>query len=147
MKMDIHEILRKLPHRYPIILVDRVLELVPGERVVALKNVTINEPYFMGHFPGHPVMPGVLIIEAIAQTGALLMSKTLDVDIERTTIFFMSVDGARFRHPVRPGDMLRMPVEVTRARGDVFKFRGRAMVGDKMVAECEFAAMKGDKPQ
>jgi len=141
------EILRRLPHRYPFLLVDRAENYVPHKTITGIKNVTFNEPYFPGHFPGNPVMPGVMIIEAIAQTGALLMSKTLEVDMERTTIFFMSVDGARFRAPVRPGDQLRMEVEVTRSRADVFKFAGKALVKGKMVAECEFAAMKADKPQ
>ena len=103
--------------------------------------MTVNEPFFQGHFPGYPVMPGVLIVEAMAQTGAVLMSKSLDVDAGGKTIFFMSLDNCRFRAPVRPGDVLRMPVEVVRARGDIFKFRGRAMVGDKVAAEAEFAAM------
>ncbi|MES2035229.1 MAG: 3-hydroxyacyl-ACP dehydratase FabZ [Pseudomonadota bacterium] len=141
------EILSRLPHRYPFLLVDRAEHYVEHASIVGIKNVTFNEPFFPGHFPGNPVMPGVMIIEAIAQTGALLMSKTLEVDIERTTIFFMSVDGARFRQPVRPGDTLRMEVQVTRARGDVFKFAGKAKVRGKLVAECEFAAMKADKPQ
>ena len=106
--------------------------------------MTINEPFFVGHFPGDPVMPGVLIVEAIAQTGGLLMSKSWDVDPEGKTILFMSVDNCRFRHPVRPGDVLRMEVEVLRARADVVKFNGRAMVGDKLAAEAEFAAMLVD---
>jgi len=138
------EVLQRLPHRYPFLMVDRAEDYVENASIVGVKNVTFNEPFFQGHFPGNPVMPGVMIVEAIAQTGALMMSKTLDVDITRTAIFFMSVDGARFRRPVRPGDTLRMPVEVTRARGDVFKFAGKAFVNDKLVAECEFAAMKGD---
>jgi len=141
------EILQRLPHRYPFLLVDRAEDYVANQSITGIKNVTFNEPFFPGHFPGNPVMPGVMIIEAIAQTGALMMSKTLDVDIERTTIFFMSVDGARFRQPVRPGDTLRMEVVVTRSRGDVFKFAGKALVKGKVVAECEFAAMKADKPQ
>lgn len=141
------EILQRLPHRYPFLLVDRAENYVENTSIVGIKNVTFNEPFFNGHFPGNPVMPGVLIVEAIAQTGALLMSKTLAVDIERTTIFFMSVDGARFRQPVRPGDQLRMEVQVVRARGDVVKFTGKALVRGKVVAECEFAAMKADKPQ
>ena len=106
----------------------------------------MNEPFFVGHFPGQPVMPGVLIIEAMAQTGGVLMSKSLDVDVEGKGILFMSVDNCRFRHPVRPGDVLRMPVEVLRARGDVFKFRGRGLVGDKVAAEAEFAAMLVEVP-
>jgi 3-hydroxyacyl-[acyl-carrier-protein] dehydratase len=101
----------------------------------------MNEPFFQGHFPDYPVMPGVLICEALAQTGAVLMSKSLDVDVAGKTILFMSLDNCRFRAPVRPGDVLRMPVEVLRARGDVFKFRGKALVGDKLAAEAEFAAM------
>jgi 3-hydroxyacyl-[acyl-carrier-protein] dehydratase len=138
------EILQRLPHRYPFLMVDRAEDYIAHTSIVGIKNVTFNEPYFQGHFPGNPVMPGVMIVEAIAQTGALMMSKTLDVDITKAAIFFMSVDGARFRRPVRPGDTLRMPVVVTRARGDVFKFAGKAFVNDKLAAECEFAAMKGD---
>jgi 3-hydroxyacyl-[acyl-carrier-protein] dehydratase len=108
--------------------------------------VTINEPFFQGHFPGNPVMPGVLIIEALAQTGAVLMSKSLEVDTEGKTIFFMSIDGVRFRNPVRPGDVIRMEVEVTRARSSIFKFKGVAKVGDKVAAEAEFAAMVVETP-
>jgi len=121
-------------------MVDRVVQIEAG-KVRTIKNISNNEPFFVGHFPGRPVMPGVLIIEAIAQTGGVLMSKSMDVDVENKGIMFISVDNCRFRHPVRPGDVLRMPVEVVRARGDVFKFRGKGMVGDKVAAECEFAAM------
>ena len=138
---DIGRIMSMLPHRYPFLLVDRVLEFEAGVRVKAYKNVTINEPFFQGHFPEFPVMPGVLIVEALAQTGAVLMSKSLEVDVAGKTIMFMSVDNCRFRHPVRPGDVVHMHVKVTRARGDVFKFRGEAKVGDKLAAEAEFAAM------
>ena len=140
-EIDIIEILARIPHRYPFLLVDRAEEYRPHQSIVGIKCVTVNEPFFQGHFPGYPVMPGVLIIEAIAQTGAILMSKSLEVDVAGKTILFMSVDNCRFRSPVRPGDVVRMPVEVLRARGDIFKFRGRAMVGEKMAAECEFAAM------
>ena len=140
-EIDIIEILARIPHRYPFLLVDRAEEYRPHQSIVGVKCVTANEPFFQGHFPGYPVMPGVLIIEAIAQTGAVLMSKSLDVDVRGKTILFMSVDNCRFRQPVRPGDVIRMPVEVLRARGDVFKFRGRAMVGEKVAAEAEFAAM------
>ena len=139
--IDIVEILARIPHRYPFLLVDRAEEFRPHQSIVGIKCVTANEPFFQGHFPGYPVMPGVLIVEAIAQTGALLMSKSLDVDVRGKTILFMSVDNCRFRQPVRPGDVIRMPVEVLRARGDVFKFRGRAVVGEKVAAETEFAAM------
>jgi 3-hydroxyacyl-[acyl-carrier-protein] dehydratase len=139
--IDIVEILARIPHRYPFLLVDRAEEYRPHQSIVGIKCVTANEPFFQGHFPGYPVMPGVLIVEAIAQTGAVLMSKSLDVDVRGKTILFMSVDNCRFRQPVRPGDVIRMPVEVLRARGDVFKFRGRAVVGEKVAAEAEFAAM------
>lgn len=139
--IDISEILARIPHRYPFLLVDRAEDYRPSQSIVGIKCVTFNEPFFQGHFPEFPVMPGVLIVEALAQTGAVLMSKSLDVDVAGKTILFMSVDNCRFRHPVRPGDVVRMPVEVVRARGDVFKFRGRALVGDKLAAEAEFAAM------
>lgn len=139
--LDIDEVLRRIPHRYPFLLVDRAEDYRPGVSIVGIKCVTINEPFFIGHFPEFPVMPGVLIVEAMAQTGAVLMSKTLDVDVATKTIMFMSVDNARFRSPVRPGDMLRMHVDVLRARGGIYKFRGRAMVGDKLAAEAEFAAL------
>ena len=140
-EIDITEILARIPHRYPFLLVDRAEEYRPHQSIVGVKCVTVNEPFFQGHFPTYPVMPGVLIVEALAQTGAVLMSKSLDVDVAGKTILFMSLDNCRFRHPVRPGDVVRMPVEVLRARGDVFKFRGRALVGEKVAAEAEFAAM------
>ncbi|HTI66791.1 MAG TPA: 3-hydroxyacyl-ACP dehydratase FabZ [Caulobacteraceae bacterium] len=139
--IDIAEILRRIPHRYPFLLVDRAEDYRPHQSIVGIKCVTMNEPFFQGHFPENPVMPGVLIIEAIAQTGAVLMSKTLDADVDGKTIFFMSMDNVRFRTPVRPGDVLRMPVEVLRARSDVYKFKGQAFVGDKLAAQVEFAAM------
>ena len=140
-EIDITEILARIPHRYPFLLVDRAEEYRPHQSIVGIKCVTVNEPFFQGHFPGFPVMPGVLIVEALAQTGAVLMSKSLNVYVAGKTILFMSLDNCRYRQPVRPGDVVRMPVEVLRARGDVFKFRGRAMVGDKVAAEAEFAAM------
>jgi 3-hydroxyacyl-[acyl-carrier-protein] dehydratase len=139
--IDMEEILRRIPHRYPFLLIDRAEDYRAHESIVGIKCVTMNEPYFQGHFPGNPVMPGVLIVEAIAQTGAVLMSKTLDADVSGKTIMFISLDNVRFRNPVRPGAVLRMPVRVLRARADVFKFHGRAMVGDKLAAEVEFAAM------
>ena len=139
--IGIDEVMRRIPHRPPFLLIDRAEEYRENQSIVGIKMVTINEPFFVGHFPGRPVMPGVLIIEAIAQTGGVLMSKSMDVDVENKGIMFISVDNCRFRNPVRPGDVLRMPVEVVRARGDVFKFRGQGMVGDKVAAECEFAAM------
>src|ERR1700740_1895027 len=139
--IDIIEILARIPHRYPFLLVDRAEDYRPHQSIVGIKCVTVNEPFFQGHFPGYPVMPGVLIVEALAQTGAVLMSKSLDVDFAGKAILFMSVDNCRFRQPVRPGDVIRMHVEVLRARGDVFKFRGRARVDEKVAAEAEFAAM------
>ena len=140
-EIGIEEILRRIPHRPPFLLIDRAEDYRAHRSIVGIKSVSINEPYFVGHFPGRPVMPGVLIIEALAQTGGVLMSKSLQVDVENKGIMFISVDNCRFRHPVKPGDVLRMPVEVLRARGDVFKFRGRGLVGDKVAAEAEFAAM------
>ena len=139
--IDYAEVARRIPHRYPFLLVDRAEDYRPHQSIVGIKCVTINEPFFQGHFPGNPVMPGVLIVEAIAQSGAVLMSKSLNADVTGKTIFFVSLDNCRFRHPVRPGEVLRMPVEVVRARADVFKFKGRALVGDKVAAEAEFAAM------
>jgi 3-hydroxyacyl-[acyl-carrier-protein] dehydratase len=135
------EILRRIPHRYPFLLVDRAEDYRAHKSIVGIKCVTMNEPYFLGHFPGNPLMPGVLIVEALAQTGAVLMSKSLNADVEGKTIMFMSMDNVRFRAPVRPGDVLRMVVDVVRARDIVFKFRGQAFVGDKLAAEAEFAAM------
>lgn len=143
-EVDIQEIMRRLPHRPPFLLIDRAEAYERGKSIVGIKCVTINEPFFVGHFPGSPVMPGVLIIEALAQTGGLLMSKSWDTDPEGKIILFMSVDNCRFRHPVRPGDVLRMEVEVVRERGDVVKFKGRGMVGDKVAAQAEFAAMLYD---
>jgi 3-hydroxyacyl-[acyl-carrier-protein] dehydratase len=143
-EIDIVEILARIPHRYPFLLIDRAEEYRANESIVGVKCVTVNEPFFQGHFPGYPVMPGVLLIEAMAQTGAVLMSKSLEVDTTGKAIFFMSADNCRFRSPVRPGDVVRMPVRVIRHRGDVFKFAGQALVGDKVAAECEFAAMVVD---
>ncbi|MFN3514360.1 MAG: 3-hydroxyacyl-ACP dehydratase FabZ [Phenylobacterium sp.] len=144
--IDIGEIQRRIPHRYPFLLVDRAEDYRPSQSIVGIKCVTINEPFFQGHFPDYAVMPGVLIIEAMAQTGAVLMSKSLDVDPAGKTILFTSVDNCRFRQPVRPGDVLRMNVRVLRARGGLFKFEGRALVGDKTAAEAEFAAMLVETP-
>ena len=139
--MDIKEILQYLPHRYPFLLVDRVLEIEPGVRARALKNVTMNEPFFPGHFPHHPVMPGVLIIEAMAQTAAVLVVETLGPSAEGKLVYFMSVDSARFRKPVGPGDQLAIHVFKERSRGNVWKFRAEAKVGDTLMAEATYAAM------
>ncbi|WP_439637145.1 3-hydroxyacyl-ACP dehydratase FabZ [Oceanicaulis sp.] len=134
------EILRRLPHRYPFLMVDRAEAYVPGESIVGFKCVSAAEPHFQGHFPENPVMPGVLIIEALAQTGAILMSKTLNADISNTLIYFMGVEQAKFRRPVRPGDVLEMPVEVTANRRGVFKFKGEARVNGVRCADATFSA-------
>lgn len=144
--IGIDEILRRLPHRYPFLLIDSARDYVANTSIRAIKNVTVNEPFFPGHFPGAPVMPGVLQIEALAQAGALLMSKTLEADISKHLILFMSVDYARFKRQVLPGDVMEMPVEVLFARRNIFKFRGRVEVRGELATECEFAAMKADRP-
>lgn len=143
--IDIAEILARIPHRYPFLLVDRAEDYRPHRSIIGIKCVTVNEPFFVGHFPGNPVMPGVLIVEALAQSGAILMSKSLNADVEGKTIMFISVDEARFRQPVRPGDVMRMHVEVLKHRGDFFKFKGQAMVEGKLVAQAQFAAMVVEK--
>lgn len=136
--MDIHQILKLLPHRYPILLVDRVLEIDPGKTIKALKNVTINEPFFMGHFPKHPVMPGVLVIEAMAQAAALLSFSTLGVTPDDKTIYyFAGIDGARFKRPVEPGDQLIMDVTLLRMKSGIFKFKGVTRVGESIACEAE----------
>jgi len=143
--IDINRIMQMIPHRYPILLVDRVLELEPGESAVSLKNVTMNEPHFNGHFPGFPVMPGVLIIEAMAQTAAIVVVEALGAESEGKVVFFMTIDDARFRKPVVPGDSMHIHVNKVRARGPVWKFSGKAMVGDTVCAEATFSAMITDK--
>jgi 3-hydroxyacyl-[acyl-carrier-protein] dehydratase len=144
-RMDIHQILDYLPHRYPILLVDRVLDVVPGERIRALKNVSVNEPYFPGHYPHHPVMPGVLIVEAMAQTAGVLVVHTLGPESEGKLVYFMTIDEARFRRPVTPGDQLRIHVTKERSRGSVWKFVGEAKVDGVRVAEATFSAMIVDR--
>jgi len=136
--MDIHEILRRLPHRYPIILVDRVLELEPGKRIAALKNVSANEPVFMGHFPHYPVMPGVLIIEALAQAAAILSFVTFEKRADENSVYyFAGIDNARFKRPVGPGDQLRLEVELVREMRGIGKFSARALVDGQMAAEAD----------
>ena len=138
MTMDIHQILRRLPHRYPILLVDRVLELEPGKRVRALKNVTVNEHFFEGHFPRRPVMPGVLMLEALAQAAALLAFETLNIQPDDKTIYyFAAIDGARFKRPVEPGDQLMLHVELDRMKSGIFKFKARATVADELAVEAD----------
>lgn len=136
--MDIHQILKKLPHRYPILLVDRVLEVEKGKSIKALKNVTINEPFFTGHFPHRPVMPGVLMLEAMAQTAALLAFETLGVTPDdKTVYYFAGIDGARFKRPVEPGDQLVMSVTLDRMKAGIFKFTGVTRVGEDVACEAE----------
>jgi 3-hydroxyacyl-[acyl-carrier-protein] dehydratase len=142
--IDIREIEEILPHRYPFLLVDRVIEVVPGQKLVAYKNVTINEPFFNGHFPGHPVMPGVLIVEALAQASALLALKS-GGDGKNKVIYLMAVDNARFRKPVIPGDRLQLEVEIIKHKGAIWKERGTATVDGARVAEAEFMATMIDR--
>ena len=136
--MDIHQILKRLPHRYPILLVDRVLELEKGKRVRALKNVSINEHFFVGHFPQRPVMPGVLMLEALAQAAAVLGFETHDITPDDKTIYyFAGIDGVRFKRPVEPGDQLILDVSVARMRAGLWKFDAKALVGDEVAVEAE----------
>ena len=143
--LDIRAIERILPHRYPFLLVDRVDEIGP-ERILARKLVSRNEPFFNGHFPGHPVMPGVLIIEALAQAGALLAAHTAGFSQETHVVYFMAIDGAKFRTPVEPGVLLTLEVEFIQKRSSVCKFAGRATIGGKLAAEANFTAMIADPP-
>ena len=138
---DILRIKRMIPHRYPFLLIDRVVNIVVNRSAVGIKNVTVNEPHFQGHFPVIPVMPGVLIIEAMAQTSAVLVVETLGVIDQDLLVYFMSIEEAKFRRPVGPGDRLDLFVEVVRGRGKTWKFRGAARVGDTLCAEAIFAAM------
>ena len=138
--LDINKILKILPHRYPFILVDRILELDPGKRVVGVKNITINEPYFQGHFPDYPIVPGVLIIEAMAQTWGVCVFALHPEEAENKNLFFSGVDKARFRKPVLPGDQLRMEMELIKHRDPLWKFRGIATVDGNLVAEAELLA-------
>jgi len=142
--LDIRGILNIMPHRYPFLLVDRILDIEPGKRVVAIKNVTINEPFFAGHFPGHPVMPGVLIIEAMAQAGGGRMLNTVE-EPEKKVMYFMGIDGARFRRPVSPGDQLRFELEMLVNRRGICKMKGRAMVDGEVVTEAELMATVVDR--
>ncbi len=136
--MDIHQILQYLPHRYPILLVDRVIEVVPGERITALKNVTVNEPFFPGHYPHHPVMPGVLIVEAMAQAAAILSFKTTgNMPDENSVYYFVGIDGARFKKPVTPGDQLILEVALKLNKRGMWKYSGVAKVDGQVVAEAE----------
>lgn len=144
-KVDIVSVMEMIPHRYPILLVDRILEFVPGERAVGLKNVTFNEPHFQGHFPGWPVMPGVLIVEAMAQTSACLVVKTLGDEAKGKVVYFMSIEEAKFRKPVTPGDAMHIHVEKIQNRRNVWKFNGKATVDGQVCAEAVFSAMIMDQ--
>ncbi|MFT3955591.1 MAG: 3-hydroxyacyl-ACP dehydratase FabZ [Piscinibacter sp.] len=136
--LDIHQILKKLPHRYPLLLVDRVLEVEKGQRIKAIKNVTINEQFFNGHFPKRPVMPGVLMIEALAQASALLAFETLGQSPDDNTVYyFAGIDNARFKRPVEPGDQLTLEATLERMKASVFKFKARALVGDEVAVEAD----------
>ena len=133
--MDILEIMQILPHRYPLLLVDRILEIELGKRIVGLKNVSINEPYFQGHFPGFPLMPGVYILEALAQVGGILMIKSLNLEVGKYAVVFAGIDDARFKKPVYPGDQLILELEVITLKKSLSKMKGTAKVDDKVVAE------------
>ena len=139
--VDIIGIMKAIPHRYPILLIDRVVELVPDQSAVGIKNVSVNEPFFVGHFPNHPVMPGVLIIESMAQTSAVLVVKTLGPEAAGKVVYFMSIDGAKFRRPVVPGDQMRVEVVKQRRRGPVWRFQGTARVDGVVVAQAVYSAM------
>ncbi len=145
MIMNINEIMKLLPHRYPMLMVDRILEMEEGKRIVGLKNVTANEAFFQGHFPGAPVMPGVLIVEAMAQCGAILFLRNIP-DRDRKLFLFGGVDKARFRKPVLPGDQLRLECDVVQKRATTVKIRGVAKVDDAVVAEAELLSVMVDRP-
>jgi UDP-3-O-[3-hydroxymyristoyl] N-acetylglucosamine deacetylase/3-hydroxyacyl-[acyl-carrier-protein] dehydratase len=142
--MEIDEIMKILPHRYPFLLVDRVLEMDPQKKIVGIKNVTVNEPFFQGHFPGHPIMPGVLIVEAMAQVGGMLLMGAVE-DPEKKVVYFMSLDNVKFRKPVKPGDQLRFEVEMLQIRGKVCRMQGVAKVDGAVVCEADMSAMVRDK--
>ncbi len=141
--MDIKEIQKFLPHRYPFLLVDRIVEIEPGTKAIGIKNVTVNEEFFQGHFPGQPIMPGVLIIEAMAQVAGLLAFRS-GVTVGKS-VYFMSIEKAKFRRPVVPGDQLRLEIHILQQRGNVWRFSGSASVGEKVAAEAEFTAMVTDR--
>ena len=146
--IGIQEIFDILPHRYPFLLVDRILEMEMGKRVVGIKNVTINEPFFQGHFPGHPIMPGVLLLEAMAQTGGVLAMRTAEaagIDIKKKVIYFMTIDKVKFRKPVVPGDQVRFELDLIKSRSNIRGYKAQALVDGAVVAEAELMAMIVDK--
>ncbi len=144
--LDIKRVMAALPHRYPMLLVDRVEELVPNQRIAAIKAVTINEGFFQGHFPGRPIMPGVLIVEALAQAAGVLAVESLGLAGSGKLVYFMAIDEAKFRQPVEPGVLLRLEVEFVQKRATVCKFAGKALVEGKVVAQANFTAMIADPP-
>jgi len=136
--MDIHKILEKLPHRYPMLMVDRVLEIEKNVRIRAIKNVSINEPFFQGHFPGRPVMPGVMMLEALAQAAGILVFDGMGINADQKTVYyFVGIDNARFKRPVEPGDQLILDVKVERAKAGIYKFSAKALVGDEVAVEAQ----------
>ena len=141
MEFDIEKITSLIPHRYPFLLVDKVVDIVEGQSAVGIKNVTINEPFFPGHFPSKPIMPGVLILEAMAQTAGCLALDTMGDEAAGSVVYFMAIDGAKFRRPVVPGDVLKMHVSKERGRGKVWRFKGEAYVDDVLVCEATLTAM------
>ena len=143
--IQINEIMGLLPHGYPFLLVDRIVELEIGKRIVGIKNVTINEPFFQGHFPGQPIMPGVLIVEAMAQTAGVLAFKSMPEEFKKKVVYFMAIDKVRFRRPVQPGDQIRMEMVVSKQRQSIWGFTGKAYVEDQLAAEAELMAMVSDK--
>jgi 3-hydroxyacyl-[acyl-carrier-protein] dehydratase len=142
---DLARIKRMIPHRYPFLLIDRVEQICKNESAIGIKNVSANEPYFQGHFPSEPVMPGVLIVEAMAQTAGVLVVETLEMIDQDLLVYFMTIDNCRFRNKVTPGDVLELHVRITRSRGRVFRFAGQAKVAGKLVAEAVFSAMIVDQ--
>jgi 3-hydroxyacyl-[acyl-carrier-protein] dehydratase len=142
--MEIKEIMNILPHAYPFLLVDRIIEIEMGKRIVGIKNVTYNEPFFPGHFPGRPIMPGVLIVEAMAQTAGMLVFKSLPEGNNKKPVYFLGMDNVKFRKPVIPGDQLRLELEITKRRQAIWGFKGKALVDGKLVAEAELLAMLGE---
>ena len=139
--LDVEQVQKLIPHRYPMLMIDRLTQVVKGDSAVGIKNVSVNEPFFAGHFPGRPVMPGVLIVEALAQTAGALVIYTLGDDAHGKLVYFMSIDSARFRRPVVPGDSLRLQVKKIHHRANMWKFEGKALVGDKVHADATFTAM------
>jgi 3-hydroxyacyl-[acyl-carrier-protein] dehydratase len=145
MQINIEQILKSIPHRYPLLLVDKIVDMIENKSIIGIKNVTFNEPHFMGHFPDKPIMPGVLIVEAMAQTASVMVMNSGGRSLEDNIVYFMSIENAKFRKPVVPGDVLELHLEVIQSRGAVWKFNGVAKVEGKKVAEATFSAMIVDK--